>query len=299
MRRFAPEWLGGFMAKLGMEEDVPIESGMVTKAIEQAQTKVEGHNFDIRKHVVEYDDIMNTQRDVIYSERQKILQGAELKANIMEMVKDEIDALIDSHLPERQEEHWDFDIFLAEVSGIVRLPSEFAPRAFASLSREEIREKLLSYAEEAYERREQEMGAETMRTLERLVMLRTIDTLWVEHLTATDEMRQGIGLWAYGQRDPLVQYKQEAHDMWGQLLDNIRHRIVNSIYHVELARTPERAPARQPVGAAARVPAAATANVGSGAAAQSAAGRGRKIGRNDPCPCGSGKKYKKCCGRAA
>ena len=301
MRRFAPDWLGGFMAKLGMEEDMPIESGMVSKAIEQAQTKVEGHNFDIRKHVVEYDDVMNTQRDVIYSERNKILEGADFKANILEMVRDEIDALVETHLPERQEEHWDIETLLAKVGAVVRLPSSFTPRSFAALSREEIREKFLSFAEEAYERKEQEVGADTLRTLERLVMLRTIDTLWVEHLTATEEMRQGIGLRAYGQQDPLVYYKREAHDMWGQLLDNIRHRIVHSIYHVELAPAREQAPARQPVGVGAR------ANLGAdaggeqpvGAPASIRAGRGRKIGRNDPCPCGSGKKYKKCCGKAA
>jgi preprotein translocase subunit SecA len=301
MRRFAPDWLGGFMAKMGMEEDMPIESGMVSKAIEQAQTKVEGHNFDIRKHVVEYDDVMNTQRDVIYSERNKILEGADLKANILEMMQDEIDALVETHLPERQEEHWDIETLLAEVGAIVRLPSEFMPRAFASLSRDEIREKLLSFAEETYERKEQEAGADTLRTLERLVMLRTIDTLWVEHLTATEEMRQGIGLRAYGQQDPLVYYKREAHDMWGQLLDNIRYRIVHSIYHVELAPARERAPAPQPVGVGAR------ANVGADASGEQPvavpagvrAARGRKVGRNDPCPCGSGKKYKKCCGKTA
>jgi len=288
------------MAKLGMEEDMPIESGMVSKAIEQAQTKVEGHNFDIRKHVVEYDDVMNTQRDVIYTERNKILEGTDFKANILEMVRDEIDALVETHLPERQEEHWDIETLLAEVGAIVRLPSEFAPRTFASLSRDEIREKLLSFAEEAYKRKEQEVGADTLRTLERLVMLRTIDTLWVEHLTATEEMRQGIGLRAYGQQDPLVYYKREAHDMWGQLLDNIRHRIVHSIYHVELAPAREQAPARQPVGVGARANPRANASgeQPAGAPAGVRPGRGRKVGRNDPCPCGSGKKYKKCCGKA-
>ncbi len=300
MRRFAPDWLGGFMAKLGMEEDMPIESGMVSKAIEQAQSKVEGHNFDIRKHVVEYDDVMNTQRDVIYTERNKILEGADLKANIQEMMRDENDALVETHLPERQEEHWEVETLLAEVGAIVRIPSEFTPRTFASLSRDEIRERLLAFAEEAYERKEQEVGADILRTLERLVMLRTIDTLWVEHLTATEEMRQGIGLRAYGQQDPLVYYKREAHDMWGQLLDNIRHRIVHSIYHVELAPAREEAAARQPVGVGAR------ANRGPNAGGEQPAavpagvrtGRGRKVGRNDPCPCGSGKKYKKCCGKA-
>jgi preprotein translocase subunit SecA len=299
MRRFAPEWLPGMMERLGMEENIPIEHSWVSKAIETAQTKVEGHNYDIRKHVVEYDDVMNKHRDVIYTERHKIMEGADLKANITDMLREEITALWETHLPERQEEQWDHEGLFNEVNTIVRLPSNLAPQFLTRLSRDEVLEALLSHAEEAYERKEREIGPDTMRTLERLVMLRTIDTLWVEHLTAMEEMRQGIGLHAYGQADPRVAYKREARDMWDQFLANIRHQITHSIYHVELApSTP--APARQPVAAGAGRR-AAPARAKATAAAGGAAGQQvpRKVGRNDPCPCGSGKKYKKCHGQAA
>jgi len=311
MRRFAPDWLPGMMKSLGMDEDTPIESGMVTKAIETAQTKVEGYNFDIRKHVVEYDDVMNMHRDVIYSERRKILEGADLKSNVLDMVREEIGGIMDFHLPGRREEEWDLESFAGEVEAIFPLPPSLSAKKLLGLSREEIFEKVISAAEEEYERREGEMGAEIMRALERIVMLRVIDTLWVEHLTATDEMRQGIGLAAYGQQDPLVVYKREAHDMWQQLLANIRRQITHSIYHVELAPRTARPPvaAEAPEGeeAAAEASPVSKAAARRGRVAVAAGGRaaGRrpigahKVGRNDPCPCGSGKKYKKCCGGAA
>jgi preprotein translocase subunit SecA len=299
MRRFAPEWLPGMMERLGMEEDVPIEHSWVSKAIETSQTKVEGYNFDIRKHVVEYDDVMNKHREVIYTERRKILEGADLKANVTDMLRGEITALWEAHLPERQEQEWDHEGLFNEVSAIVRLPSNLAPQFLARLSRDDVLQALLSYAEEAYERKESEIGSQTMRTMERLVMLRTIDTLWVEHLTAIEEMRQGIGLHAYGQSDPRVVYKREARDMWDQFLANIRHQITHSIYHVELApATP--APARQPAAVGAgRGAEAAAAGAGTASSARDRRPVTRKVGRNDPCPCGSGKKYKKCHGMAA
>ncbi len=301
MRRFAPEWLGNMLGKLGMEEDVPIESNMVTKSIESAQTKVEGHNFDIRKHLVEYDDVMNTHRDVIYTERDKALGDADLKSNILDMVREEITELVEFHAPDRYPDQWDLETLLTEVAVILRLPSSINVRTLEELRHDELLEKLLTHTEEAYEQREQEIGAEATRALERLLMLRTIDSLWVEHLTAMDEMRQGIGLRAYGQADPLVAYKREAHDMWGQLLENIRHRVVQTVYHVELsersgARTQAAArPRGEPVAAGA----AASAGQTPPAALAKGGGKARKIGRNQPCPCGSGKKYKKCHGLAA
>ncbi len=303
MRRFAPDWLGNMLGKLGMDEDTPLESKMVSKSIESAQTKVEGHNFDIRKHLVDYDDVMNTHRDVIYKERAKILAEADLKSNILEMVREEITELVELHVPERDEDLWNLETLLADVGAILKLPSSVNVRTFEELDHDEILERLLTVAEEAYERREVEIGPEQMRTLERLLMLRTIDGLWVEHLTATDEMRQGIGLRAYGQADPLVAYKREAHDMWGQLLVNIRHQVARAIYHVELSqRPPRRAPAaagQVAAGAGAREPAAAAVAAGAGGGRPMGTGKARKIGRNQPCPCGSGKKYKKCHGMAA
>jgi len=330
MRRFAPDWLPGLMARLGMEEDMPIESGAVSRAIETAQTKVEGHNFDIRKHVVEYDDVMNTQRDLIYKERRKILEGADLKSNILDMVREELTDAVMMNTPSDDPEEWDLEALLAEVNAIVRLSDEFTPEALAQMDRDAILNAVVQFAEDAYEDKEEELGSPVMRQLERLVMLRSIDSLWVEHLTAIDEMRQGIGLQAYGQQDPLVAYKREAHDMWDQLRANIRNRIARSIYHVEIAPAQPAAPPPPPAtvasqpgvtdGNGAAQPVAAAANERMQRAVASAAGVappknlrtnqpvdggggqtvvvGQKVGRNEPCPCGSGKKYKKCHGAA-
>ena len=310
MRRFAPDWLGGLLAKLGMDEEVAIESGQLSKAIETAQTKVEGHNFDIRKHLVEYDDVMNAQRDMIYKEREKIFVGADLKTNILDMVREDITELVELHAPDRYQDQWDVDTLLADIKAIVKLPSSINVRSFEELSHDEILQRLIEHAEQAYDAREVEIGEEPMRGIERLLMLRTIDSLWVEHLTAMDEMRQGIGLRAYGQTDPLVAYKRESHDMWDQLLANIRRQLSHSIYQVEVTQRSVQQ-RRQPVGvesrgaeadaAAQRTPVAVGAAAGarSGGAAGAAGGKARKIGRNQPCPCGSGKKYKKCHGMAA
>jgi|CXWL01.1.fsa_nt_gi preprotein translocase subunit SecA len=324
MRRFAPEWLPGMMQKLGMEDDMPLESRMVSRAIETAQTKVEGHNFDIRKHVVDYDDVMNTQRDVIYKERRKILEGAGLKSNVIEDVRLELTGIVDLNTPGDDHEGWDLESLIHEANAIVKLPEEFTPEALAAMTPDGILDAITQYATDAYDDKEEALGSDIMRQLERLVMLRTIDTLWVEHLTAMDEMRQGVGLAAYGQSDPLVVYKREAHDMWEQLKGNIRNRITRSIYHVEITATPQPAPppvvtiAQQPGVAAANNGAALPADGRTQRAVASALGvkapprnlstnqpteaggttvvTAEKIGRNEPCHCGSGKKYKKCHG---
>ncbi|MCH8949607.1 MAG: SEC-C domain-containing protein [Chloroflexi bacterium] len=214
------------------------------------------------------------------------------------------------HAPARYPDQWDLETLLADIGAVVKLPSDINVRTLEELSHDEVLERLRTHAEEAYENREVEIGPEAMRTLERLLMLRTIDGLWVEHLTAMDEMRQGIGLRAYAQTDPLVAYKREAHDMWGQLLANIRHQVTHSIYHVELSQperrqdqpapmTAENRGGAVPVGAGVQ---AGSANAPAGGQQTVVAGRtgkARKIGRNQPCPCGSGKKYKKCHGMAA
>ncbi|HLF71815.1 MAG TPA: preprotein translocase subunit SecA [Dehalococcoidia bacterium] len=297
MRRFAPEWLPGWLAKLGMDEDMPIESGMVSKALESAQTKVEGHNFDIRKHVVEYDDVMNVHRDVIYTERTKVLEGADMRANVFGMVEDEIRDLVSAHI---SRDGWDLELLKDELEAIFPLSEDAVAELLNVKNAEEAEALLLDDAEAIYEMREEQLGAEDMRLLERLLVLQTIDRLWVEHLTAMDEMRQGIGLQAYGQQDPLVMYKREAHDMWEQLLANIRHTIAHAIYHVGLA-TGNPAQSRVPVGATAGAQARQMLNENRSeqAAIPAARSNGKKIGRNEPCYCGSGRKYKKCHGVAA
>jgi preprotein translocase subunit SecA len=305
MRRFAPEWLPGMLAKLGMDEDVPIESGMVSKALENAQTKVEGYNFDIRKHVVEYDDVMNVHRDVIYTERTKVLEGADMRANVFGMVEEELRELIAVHLPHRHEEAWDRDLLIEEIQAIFPLPATAVTEIQRSGSADEIEAIVLDAAEEAYDAREEQIGADTQRVIERLLLLQTIDRLWVEHLTAMDEMRQGIGLQAYGHQDPLVAYKREARDMWDQLLANIRRTLAHAIYHVNLAQgggASGTSPAPAPRGGPPRN-GPAMQNLRENRADQAAVPaprqNGKKIGRNDPCFCGSGKKYKRCHGLAA
>jgi preprotein translocase subunit SecA len=276
MRRFAGDKIKKLMDWAKFDEDTPIEHRMVTKAIRNTQEKVEGYHFDIRKHLLEYDDVLSKHREMIYDERRKLLSGADLKANIQDMIDAELQSLIDAHLPKEGE--WDIDGLLTGAKAIIPLPQGFDEQALSQMSWEEIEGQLLQQAETLYERREGELGSQNMRILERLVMLRAIDRLWIEHLTAMENMRQGIGLESVGQRNPLVSYKRLAHGMLEDLQTAIQHDIVHTIYNASIVkRTP---PPRETVAAGVR-----------------SAKNKKKIGRNDPCPCGSGKKYKHCCGR--
>ena len=225
---------GGMMGRLvgkALEEDVPLESGMLTKSLEMTQSKAESYFFDIRKHLVEYDDVVNTQREVIYKERDRALGDADLKANIQEMVGKEISALVRSYLAGESED-WEVEPLLAEAGVITPLPPGFNADAILREGADWTEETLIAEAEALYERREEEFGAEMMRAIERAVTLRTIDTLWVRHLTTMSDLRQGIGLYAYGQRDPLVMYKKEGHEKFDALLEDIRRDIARMIFHV-------------------------------------------------------------------
>ena len=274
-RRFGGDRVKGFMEWAGFDENTPIEHPMVSKAIENAQVKVEGYHFDIRKHLVDYDDVVNKHREVIYAERNKILSGADLKANILSMIRDEIEKLVEAHCGKNLIEP-DFPGLIEDAATIFPLPPQLNPSTLSQMKPKQISDTLMDYAEQLYEQREKEIGANEMRLLERLVMLRTIDSLWMEHLTAVDHLRQRAGLYAVRQVDPLVVYKKEGHALFDSLLASIQHDVAHTIYRVTL--TKKEAPTqRQPQKVA--VPA------------------GRKVGRNAPCPCGSGKKYKHCCGR--
>jgi len=280
VRRFGGERLKGVMQWAHLDEDTPVEHSWINKAIEGAQTKIEGFHFDVRKHLVDYDDVINRHREVIYDERRKILSGTDIKANIQSMIAEEISRIVDSHLAGDLPEDWDLEGLASDVGDIMPLPSSLVS-ALSQMGRGEIEEKLVEHASSLYEQKEGELGDENMRILERLVVLRTMDRLWVDHLTAMENMRQGIGLHAVGHRDPLVMYKQEGHAMFQSLLSGIEHDVVHTIYKVSIAKE----------GAAATSPMAAAAG------RREAMPAGKKVGRNDPCPCGSGKKYKKCCGR--
>ncbi len=275
LRRFGGERVKGIMQWAGMDENSPIEHPFATKAMTNSQVQTEGYHFNIRKHLVEYDDVINKHREVIYAERRKILSGADLKANIISMVQDEIQSLVARRLSnvsnELEEKRSNLSGLLEDVSTIFPLPPQFRSDGLSELSAQQITEKLTDYAIELYTQREQELGPANMRIAERLVMLRVIDRLWMEHLTEMEHLRQGIGLRAVGQEQPLVVYKREGHASFEALLAGIQHDVAHSIYHVGIAKE---APKKK-----------------------EAVMAGKKVGRNDPCPCGSGKKYKYCCGK--
>ena len=235
MRLFGSDNIAGIMDKLGMEDDEPIEHSLVTKSIENAQKKVEGRNFNIRKYVLEYDDVMNQQREVIYAQRKKILAKADLRENIQEMVEKVVDRTMAMYAPaEVYSEDWD-------LQALIRYAEEFfAPHGLlnadelGNLSREELDEYLHKVADEHYKAREAAIGSDLMRELENLVMLKVVDNHWMEHLDSMDLLREGVGLRAYGQKDPLVEYKFEAYDMFEAMIGSIQDDVVRYIYHVNV-----------------------------------------------------------------
>jgi preprotein translocase subunit SecA len=306
MRRFGGASIANLMDKLGLEEDVPLEHSWVTRAIENAQQKVEAYNFDIRKHVVEYDDVLNRQRDVIYSDRDRVLFEENLKPLIMEWVEETLVQLTDDALGGDRRD-WDVETLRQQVERIFPMPANFSWDEIERLTdREEVVDHLMELAEAAYDHKEQELGHEQMRLLERIWMLNVIDRLWIQHLTAIDDLREGIGLRAYGQKDPLIEYKVEAARMFDELQASIRADVVNAIYHLQMRQQAPPPPpptegafensdreggggANGTNGTARRAQRVATNAVGARVAPA-------KVGRNDPCPCGSGKKYKRCHG---
>jgi len=285
MRRFGGETISKLMTRLGLEEDVPLEHGLVSKSIENAQQKVETYNFDLRKHVVEYDDVMNKQREVIYADRRAVIGEDTLKEMLLTWFEGEIEDLVQSYLSGSPED-WDLEALLVEFQRMVPEPVPTVEYLEQAGSQSGITECLTDCVAQAYELKEQEFGSEMMRQVERSWVLKIIDDRWVRYLTALDDLRNGISLRAYGQRDPLVEYKVEAASMFDELLRSIQSDVSHSIFHLQLNRPPQRPPA----------PRRMTTNqpAESGGAPAKA---GRKIGRNDPCYCGSGKKYKYCCGR--
>jgi len=289
VKRFGGDRIKSFMEWAGMDEDTPIENALVNKSIESAQVRVEGYHFDMRKHLVEYDDVVNKHREVIYGERKKLLSGTDLKANILSMVREEIQGIVATHTADEHGMGGNIDGLVGEASAIFPLPPALSASALSQMKPEEIEERLIGQAETLYEEKEKELGSDIMRDVEKRVMLHYIDSLWVEHLTAMENMREGIGLQAVGQRDPLVAYKTAGHNLFQDLLSAIQHDVVHTIYHVGIVRreAPQQAPS----------PMAKAAINRGGTSKQRAKVGGKKIGRNAPCPCGSGKKYKHCCGR--
>ena len=239
MRLFGSDNIAGIMDKLGMEDDEPIEHSLVTKSIENAQKKVEARNFSIRKHVLEYDDVMNQQREVIYAQRKKILHQEDLSGNIKEMVEKVVDRTMAMYAPpEVYSEDWDLPALIAYAEDFYAPRGVLTVEYLQNLSREELDEYLHKVAEDNYKARESDIGPELMRELENLVMLKVVDNHWMEHLDAMDMLREGVGLRAYGQKDPLVEYKFEAYDMFEAMIDAIQDDVVRYIYHVNVITQP-------------------------------------------------------------
>ncbi len=296
VRRFGGERIQAVMNWAGYEDDQPIENRMVSKSIEGAQVKVEAHHFDLRKHLVEYDDVVNAHRDIIYTERNKILTGSDLKANISEMVGNELLDVLGRYLHDQPEE-WDVDSLVLELQAIMALTPELAdPDRLAQMDAGEIEEEVLAHGSRLYEQREEELTPELMRRVEREVMLRIIDSHWVQHLTNMENLRQGIGLQAYGQRDPLVMYKKEGHETFQKMQAQIQGDIVHTIFHIGAQPANGKGRTNGQVKKASKQDKSVMAKVAGRRSEEAVSAGPRKVGRNEPCPCGSGKKYKRCHG---
>jgi preprotein translocase subunit SecA len=292
MRMFASERVSSIMGRLKWPEDEPITAKMVTRAVESAQRQIEELNFERRKNILKYDDVMNTQRQVIYEERQKILEGEDFKEQALEMVSDVVERTVAEHAPAAAfTEEWDLDVLLASLGEVY--PTRITEADLASVkSSAEVAELAVNEALELYEEKERTLGSEVMRELERMVLLSITDTKWREHLYEMDYLQEGIHLRAYAQKDPLVEYRREAFTMFQELTQAIRDEFVKYIYRVDLVRQDEPSRPR---------PQRVTMSHGEAEADAGAAPQARsdKVPRNAPCPCGSGKKYKKCHGATA
>jgi preprotein translocase subunit SecA len=291
MLRFGSQRITGVMGRLGLDDDNPIEHRLISKSIESAQTKVEGHNFDTRKHVVQYDDVMNRHREVIYRDRARIVDGDDMSDKVAEMIGGEIEKVVDAHLPERPSKDVQPNFEALVAAYLALIPNgKIDMRDIQGKDRDEVMELLDEDAGRAYAEVEERFTAQSidMRMIERRILLSVIDKLWVEHLTAMDALREGVGLQAYGQRDPLVVYKTEGFRMFGLLQDHIQHDLVHTIFRIQPVV------AQQPVHTRLSESANLVTNRD-----ESANGprRAQKLpGRNEPCWCGSGKKFKRCHG---
>jgi len=306
MRIFASERVSQMMLKLGMEEGVPIEHGMVTRAIANAQKKVEAHNFEIRKQLLEYDDVMNKQREVIYRHRRAVLSGENLTADLQDMMAGVVDSSLNIYCSaEQYPEEWDIkgliEMMHSQFGIDITRGSQAGGESLRDMGRDALVEDLHAQVREAYARREQELGPELMRFLEKTFMLQVIDHHWKDHLLGMDHLRDGIGLRGYGQKDPLIEYKREGFDLFAGMMERIKSDTLDRLFHVQAVRQAsewEAPTPPPPPPVISRPQPKLTLNRGDEpVAGPTPAHRADdKVGRNDPCPCGSGKKYKKCHG---
>lgn len=287
MRIFGSERLSGVVDKLGLEEEDAIESKMVSTAIEGAQRKVEGNNFDIRKNVVKYDDVMNKQREIIYNQRQEVLMGADIRDQIQNMINDVVSSSVKNHISGVE------DTFDDELNKLIKFMEEiYVPRGtftaeqLSKMSVDEIIKAYLDKADELYKEKEAEFGHEQMREIERVILLKIVDSKWMDHIDNMEHLKQGIGLRAYKQQDPAQAYQMEGSDMFAEMIDNIKEETVKYLFHVKIEKAPEREQVAE-----------ITSTNEDTSAKKEPVKKQSKPNRNDACPCGSGRKYKNCCGR--
>ncbi|MEK7070928.1 MAG: SEC-C metal-binding domain-containing protein, partial [Patescibacteria group bacterium] len=309
MRIFGGEQISKLMTFFNLPEDQPLTHSMVSKAIEQAQVKVEGHNFDIRKHLVEFDDVLSKQREIVYELRRKLMalpekDVKEFRKTIFDIFSEQLNSLILQFVPQAHPDKEAVDILSRELNLIISIPKETVEKLLKQKNEEGLVAKALSILEKQYKDKEKEVGEKVWNDVVRAVFLNTIDTYFTEHLTSIDELREGIGLRAYGQMDPLVQYKNEAYTMFESMLRNIYFETMRRIGNIQIENAPQiegqkdhkhltfsSASSTNPYSPQEKKQETAPRKV---SASQEKSSSGKKPGRNDPCWCGSGKKYKKC-----
>ena len=291
MRLFGSDRLTGMLDKLGLDEDTPIDQKFLSNAIESAQSKVEGRNFQSRKYTLEYDDVMNRQREIIYDQRRKVLDGEDLKGNILSMIDDSIARSVARVAGEHKYlDTWQAEELVKRWEKIFLAPGElqYTREELDKLSPQDIQEQLQEKAHAFYAKKEADLGSDVMRELERVVLLKVVDTHWMDHIDAMHELRRGIGLQAYAQHDPIVEYKRQGFDMFDEMINEIKDDTARMIFIARIIgqSAPQREQLMKP-----------TATSGDGTLTRQPVRKNKKPGRNDPCPCGSGLKYKKCCGK--
>lgn len=303
LRIFGSGRITTIMDKLGMEEDEPIEHNMISRAIENAQRKVEGHNFDIRKHLLEYDDVMNKQREVIYQQRWDVLEKPDVSMVVQDMMEEMVDSVVEEFCQERLDsEEWDWQGFKSRMGETFHNVPEWPDDQLVGLKLDTLKEKTLEFVQKAYEAQEEINGTDTQRQLEKIILLQIVDSHWKDHLLSMDYLKEGIGLRGYGQKNPLNEYKREGFEMFGDMVEAVKVQTVSSLMRVRVVREDDverleeerRRRHEQEQMRMNRAAAGQDANP-----VQPVRREGEKIGRNALCPCGSGKKYKKCCGREA
>ncbi|HEY6839058.1 MAG TPA: SEC-C metal-binding domain-containing protein, partial [Geobacteraceae bacterium] len=294
LRIFGSERVAKIMDMLKIEEGEAITHTLISKSIENAQKKVEAHNFEIRKHLIEYDDVMNKQREVIYTQRREILAGEEIRASFLEMMTETVEDIVASYAIEKvPSSEWDWQAIGEGVYKCFGFHLDIPAETLARLNPENFKVLLLEHVQEVFDKKLADFGEEMLDHLVKVIMLQTIDTQWKDHLLSIDHLKEGIGLRGYGQKDPKQEYKREAFELFMGMIGRIREEVVEKIFWVQLAREEDVERMEEEQQRKRRL----VFNMGDEPVAQQPVKSVRTAGRNDPCPCGSGKKYKKCCGK--